>query len=165
MKIALSTILGGGLALLGVYLTSRSDTEKRRKEMLRGRGEELYVLNEKWLNGLCGYFLRRSSVMQGKLTYDQALELEIAEGRRNTHDFSRIEMLIDVYFPSTRPAYDRVIAGRDTLNDIASQHKRAYETGDLDGGHFHKPFLQAMQDIDKAGKSLKEAIIKDLRSI
>jgi hypothetical protein len=160
-----STILGGGIALLAVYLTNRFDSEKRRRQMLLDRGEELYALNVKWLNGFFAYYLRRSSVMQGKLTYNQALDLEIADLSKNTHDFSRIEMLIDVYFPSTRSAYDRLAAGRDALNEIASQHKRAYEAGDLDGGAFYGPFLQAIQEIEEAGKSLKEEIIKGLRSI
>ena len=101
VKTVVSPFLGGIIALCGVSLTSRFDTKKRRQEMLRGRGEELYTLNEKWLNGLTGYFLRRASVMQGKLTYNEALDLEIAEGSRHqTHDFSRLEMLIDVYFLS-----------------------------------------------------------------
>lgn len=158
--------LGGGIALLGVSLTNRFDTKKRRQEMLRVRGEELYILNEKWLNGLTGYFLRRASVMQGKSTYNEALDLDIAEGSRpQPHDFSRLEMLIDVYFPATRPAYDRVTAGRAALNKIASEHKRAYEKGDLDGQGYLKPFQQAMKDVDEAGKALKEAILSELRSI
>lgn len=166
VKTVVSPFLGGIIALCGVSLTSRFDTKKRRQEMLRGRGEELYTLNEKWLNGLTGYFLRRASVMQGKLTYNEALDLEIAEGSRHqTHDFSRLEMLIDVYFPATRPAYDRVTAGRATLNKIASEHKRAYENGDLDGKGYLKPFQQAMKDVDDAGKALKETILSELRSI
>jgi hypothetical protein len=160
-----SATLGGGIALLVLYLTSRFDATKRRKETLRERGEELYVLSEKWINGLFIDYLRRSDVMQGKLTFDQMNDLAIAEGKRDSIDFSRIQMLIDVYFPSTRPAYERVGTARDVLRNIASEHKRAYEAGDIEGSQFSKPFFQAMQNVEKAANPLKEAIIRDLRSI
>jgi hypothetical protein len=136
-----SATLGGGIALLVVYLTSRFDAKMRREKTLRERGEELYVLSEKWVSGLFTDYLRRSDVMHGKLTYDQINGRAIAEGKRDSNDFSRIEMLIDVYFPSTRSAYDRVETARDVLSNIASQHKRAYETGDTDGSQFCKPSL------------------------
>ena len=160
-----STLSGGGIALGVVYLTNRFDKEKRRKEILLGRGEELYALVKKWQGGLFAYYLHRSYVMQGKLTYDQIHELEIAEAKSGGNDFSRIEMLIDVYFPSTRPAYDRVTTARDTLSHVASTYKREYEAGDIDGDKFCKPFLQAMQDVEKAAKPLLEAIITDLLSL
>lgn len=164
-KTAFSTIVGGGIALLAVFLTSRSDAEKRRKELLLGRGEELYALSGKWINYLFGCYQRRDYVMAGKLTYNQILDLEIADGRQNTFDFGRIEMLIDVYFPSTRPAYDRLIKGRDNLSVIVSQHKRAYEAGDTDGTGFREPFLKAQREIELAGTSLKNAIIERLLTI
>lgn len=165
VKTCIATALGGGLALFGVYLTSHFDAKKRRDEMLRGRGEELYVLCDKWMNGLFAYALRLSSVMQGKLTYNQALDLEIAEGKERSLDFVRIEMLIDVYFPSVRPAYDSAAKVRDSLNVIANEHKRAYSQGDVDGTPYLEPFLKEMRRIDSASAALKGAVIQGLRSI
>lgn len=164
IKTVVTPMLGGGLALLGVYFNSRVDTKKRRQEMLRGRGEELYVLNEKWLNGLAGYCLGHAAVMQGKLTYNQVLDLDIADGAKNP-DFSRIEMLIDVYFPAARTAYERVIAVRETMNKITSEHKRAYESGNLDGRQYLESFNKAIDGINISGAALKEAILHELRSI
>jgi hypothetical protein len=118
-----STTLGGVLTLVSVLLANRSSTARlnlqldyeatqRKAQILRERGEELYVLTERWLNGLvAGYYLRRKSVMQGKLTYNECLDLEIADGKDNPVNFSRMELLIDVYFPSTREAYNRTYTG------------------------------------------------------
>ncbi len=66
--------VGAAVALLGVFLTNRSNTARlkiqlehesrqRNTQLLRSRGEELYELSDKWLNKLAGYYLRRISVM------------------------------------------------------------------------------------------------------
>ena len=112
-----SAAIGGALALIGVWLTNRSSTarlelqleheaDQRKAQIFRERGEELYVLTEQWLDGLTGYYLAKRSVMQGRLTYNQSLDLEIADGKENPVNFSRVELLINVYFPSVRGSFD-----------------------------------------------------------
>ena len=165
VKTCIATALGGGLALFGVFLTSHFDAKKRRDEMLRGRGEELYVLCERWVNGLFTLALRRSFVMEGKLTYNQVLDMEIAEGNQRPPDFSRVEMLIDVYFPSVRSAYDQVAGVRESLNALVNQHKRAYAAGDVDGTAFLGPILAEMRKVNSTGTALKEAVKRALRSV
>jgi hypothetical protein len=171
-----SAITGGALTLMSVMLTNHSSTNRlklqfghetaqRRAEVLRERGEELYVLSEQWLNGLTGYYLRKTSVMQGKLTYNQCLDLEIADGKENPVNFSRIELLIDVYFPSARPDYEQITKGRDTLNLIAAEHKRAYATGDIDGTPYRRPFQQAMEAIHAAAPAFKNRLLESIRAI
>jgi hypothetical protein len=120
---SISAALGGSLALLGVYLTNRRSEQARYADTLRARGEELYSLNAKFLKGLGSYYLRRMSVVYGSITYNEMLDLEIEDLKRNTHDLSRVEMLVNVYFPEARPAYDRLIEARDVLNEIALKHK------------------------------------------
>ena len=88
------------------------ETRQRGDEIFRSRGEELYELTDKWLNMLAGYYLHRSRVMQSNITYNQCLDLDIKMGKDGQGNFGRIEMLIDVYFPSTRLAYDKIIDGR-----------------------------------------------------
>ena len=127
MLTALSSgIMGGTVALLGVYFTNRSnetrlhvqlerEERQRKADLLRDRGEELYELIDKWLNYLAGYYFRRVSVMQGKLTYNQCLDMDIKNSKDNSYNFGRIEMIIDVYFPSIRNTYDEVITDRDEI--------------------------------------------------
>jgi hypothetical protein len=171
-----SAVVGGAVALLGVFLTNRSNTARlalqldresrqRKADLLRDRGEELYELADKWLNKLAGYYLRRSFVMQGKLTYNQVLDLDIQEGREESVNFGRNEMLIDVYFPTTRPAYDSVIAGRTELNKVAAAHKRAYESSDTDGTRFITPFVQCQHSIEKAGETFKLQVLECIRAV
>lgn len=162
---SLSATFGGGLALLGVYFTNRASEKTRRKEMLRARGEELYALNSKFVKGLSSYFLRRMSVVYGNLSYNQMLDLEIEDLKRNTYDLSRIEMLVDVYFPDARSAYDRLIEARDALNEVALKHKQACASGNRTAEQFEELFTTAIKRVDASGKSLGEIVLNALRSL
>ena len=103
--------------------------------------------------------------MQGKLTYNQCLELDIQEGKEGSFNFGRIEMLIDVYFPSTRSTYDKVIEGRTELNKVATAHKRAYEVGDIEGSRFLAPFVQCQHSIEQASETFKMQVLECLRAL
>jgi hypothetical protein len=80
-------------------------------------------------------------------------------------NFARIALLIDVYFPSTRSAYNDVIAARTALNKISGAHKRAYEVGDIDGTRFIKPFVESQKAIEAAAEIYKRQIITTIRTI
>jgi len=57
-------------------------------DAVRERGEELYGHIDKWANFFACHYLRLAAVMQGKLTYNQCLDLDIAEGNKPaTYDF------------------------------------------------------------------------------
>jgi hypothetical protein len=172
----LAAALGGGIALLTSYLTNRANlsrlkmeldhqSHQRKSELLRERGEELYELVDKWLKGLFGFYLNRSFVMQGKISLDQSLDLEIQARKERTDNFGRIEMLIDVYFPTVRAQYDAVIAGRSELNNVGTAHRRAYDQGEIDAPRFLAPYVQAQKVIEEAGEVLKKRIIEGIRTI
>lgn len=172
----LAAAVGSGITLLSAHLTNRSNATRlkvehhhqahqRNQELLRERGEELYELTDKWLGGLVGHYISRGFVMQGKLTFDQYHDLVIRDGEKRTVNFGRIEMLIDVYFPTVRAQYDAVIRGRDELNKVDVAHKRAYERGDAEGTDFLKSYVQAQKTIEGAGDSLKKKIIEGIRAI
>ncbi len=135
----------------------------RKHEALRERGEELYRHLDRWLNAIAGYCIRLNSVMQGKLTYNQFLDLEIEDGKQERDfDFSRIELLIDLDFSSLRAAYESLIGARTAMNRIASEHKRAYEDG-LDGARFLGPFIAAQKTLEARGDDLKRALVNSIR--
>lgn len=171
-----SAVAGGALALIGVTLTNRSNERRHTRELeardsatrgerLRARAEELYELVDTWLMGLAGYYLRRTSVMQAKMTYNECLDLDIEEGRRTPSNFGRIEMLIDVYFPETRAAYDSVIEARTAMNEIVTLHKHTYERGETDGHQFVDAFVQKQIAIEERGRILLSQIKEAIRGL
>ncbi len=173
----LSAASGGAVALISVFLTNRSNTKRlkmqfdhesiqRKTELLRSRGEELYELTEKWRNAFFGYYLRRSGVMQGKLTYNQCLDMDIKDGKEaSSYNFSRIEMLVDVYFPDARPAYDKMMASRAELNKVELAYRRAYEDGDIDGTHFLTPYIQCQKTVEKAGDDFQAKVLEYISAL
>ena len=183
--IALGSALGGAaaggiLTLVGTLLSNRSsekrlkeqfdhEASQRKAELLRQRGEELYVAAHRWVHELAGIHIARLSVMRGELTYNQALDLDIKHGEqredRVTEMFNRIELLVDAYFPSTRPAYDKLIQCRDRLAEIEAAYKAAYKRGDEGGSNYLKPYTQAQLDTSEAGESFKARVLDCIRAI
>jgi hypothetical protein len=172
--VLLSGIVGGAIALLGAFFTNRANTvrqkmqhqhevDQKRAILLRERGEELNELIDKWLIEFSINYLRMNSVMQGKLTYREYYELGAKE--IEPIKFGRLKMLVDVYFPSTRSAYDKIMKGREEVVDIDIKYQHAYDNGDADGSNFLPSYVQAQVSIEQAGEAFKAKIIECIRAI
>lgn len=103
--------------------------------------------------------------MQNKFTYNECLDLDIQEGKSKSGNFGRIAMLIDVYFPLTRPAYDKIIESRTELNKIEGVYKRAYENGDVDGARFITPYVQCQHSIEQSGENFKMLVLEGITAL
>lgn len=172
-----SVLVGSGFTLLVSFLTNRStekrhqsqlqhDANQRKQELLRTRGEELYMVTSAWLKLMAVHHLRMVPVMLGNITYDQALDMELAESKPLL-DFERIEMLVDTYFPSVRDSYDAVLVEREKTNEIQLAFKREYQK--VGPSTNHKQFLPAYEKslmaMEELGKNLRVRIVESLRSI
>jgi hypothetical protein len=162
--------------LLGVYLTNKGNThrffrqleherESNRRKLMRDKLEELYVLSEKYINSLGCHYLPYLDVMMGELTYNQALDMTIRQRDTNSVDFHRLEMLIDLYFPENKAPYDLLLNARDRANEIMTEHKRQYKTGNMDGSRFVEPFLKVQDEITRAAKALREHIVSEVAKV
>ena len=171
-----STTLAVLGTLLGVHFTNKASlarskfqleqaSSQRKELLLRERGEELYELADKWLLRMSCYYLELHSVMQGKITYNEALDMQIEAGKIKVFNFGRIEMLIDVYFPETRNDYDKLIKMREDLNDIVAIHKQAYKRGDTDGTRFIDSFVKGQLDFVTMGEKFKTQVIKGVQAL
>ena len=172
----LTALVGSGSTLLAVHLTNRSSTnrlnlqldneaKKRTADVRRDRGEELYTAVERWMNALSGNYIALATVMQGKITYNDYLDLVVKkEGSERTYEPGRIELLVDVYFPSVRCAYDVIITARAELNKVAQAHKSAYSSGALDGTRFIGPYVRAQKAVEKAHQDFRRVLIEQIRS-
>lgn len=169
-----AAIVTGGTALLGVYLTNRANTERLKNQLdhdtleksrvlKRERAEELYELTDEWLRGLFFNYLNLSFVMQGKFDYNQYLDQIIKHGNSNKSNFTRLEMILRIYFSNLVSTYEEVTRYRTIINDIAAKHKRAYEKGDFDGGRFLESFTSAQLKLEEAGDNLKDEIARCAR--
>jgi hypothetical protein len=160
-------VIGAIISIFCVCLTNRSNTnqlrmqleherQSRTEDLKRERLEELYILVGHWLNMFAGHYISLSMVMQGKLDYNQHLDQVIEGSKKQSHDFNRLRMLLDIYARELKPAYEKVLEARDELNEIATKHRHAYERGDLDGKRFLKPYTTTQLKIERLGEALKK---------
>ena len=163
-----STVLGGFLALTGVFLAnilSEHSTEKRNQQkMLRGNGEELYSLISKWATLVFTKNLALYSVMRGEVTYNEYLDIYNNSGGMEGVDPHRMELLIYTYFPKLIPQYKKTRLMLEAHNQVVNDHKNAYEQG-ADGILFLKPFQQAQIKFEHESDMLKKEIIEQLSAI
>jgi hypothetical protein len=172
-----SATVGGAIALLASYFNNRAamkryeiqlkhETEQRRQELLRARGEELYTITSAWLKRLHSYHLRILQVMYRTITYDQANEMEVAEGKAG-YDFDRIALLIDAYFPEVRSAYEAMLAENEKAHEIRLIFKRDDQKhGDRVGsGKFVAAYEKAHTAMDQAAEALQKRTTECIRAL
>ena len=164
-------IIGSILSVFGVWLSNRAnisqlqiqlqhEKESRRENTQRQRLEELYVIVGAWLNNIAINYMSLAMVMQGKLSYNDHLDMVIKNQGELRYDFNRLEMLIDIYAIDLKSEYEAVIEARGKLNEVAKQHKWAYEEGNTDGEVFLKSYINAQVKIENLGKVLSNSIAR-----
>lgn len=139
------SIITGLFTLLGVWFANRSnlrqleaklrhEIDKDRRDLHRARLEELYSLVDRWAGEMVIHHVTYRRVMDGQLTYNQALELTIANDA--TVDAARMFTLAELYFPSARAALDRLKVLRDEASSIQAEFKQLHRrSGDTSHQH------------------------------
>jgi hypothetical protein len=106
-----------------------------------------------------------SRLSRYKLTYNQGLDLEIADSKRDSDaNHVRLEMLIDVYYPAIRQEYDHILSFRQDADVLISQHKEMYRTGLTDGTTYVPKLIEMQTKLDVAADNLSKKLIMALRA-
>jgi len=170
-----SVVITAVVTLLAVYVANRGNMNRmllqfkhekstRRSEQLRQKLEEVYVLTEKFVTQLSIHWMLYMQVMDGGLTYNQALD--IGNDRKvDAPVYDRLEMLVDLYFPELHESFAEIIQHRDAANKILAEHKRNYKAGDFDGNCYVKPMRDILLGVDTAVKRFKESVVLQERKL
>lgn len=167
----LGVAVGAVLSIVGVLLTSYFNSknlkiqlshqaQEKSRSIKRERLEELYILTENWLSAFSSSYLSLSLVMKGEIDYNQHLDLFIADRKNNSHEFYRLQMIIDIYGGGLQGELEKIIKLRDVVNKIAFLHKNEYKAGNLDGTKFLQPYTDANLKLLDEGDSFKGKIAK-----
>ena len=171
---ALVAIVGSVITALstlaGVYITNRLtydrltvqleyEQARERERFLRERLEELHVLIAEWIIFVAVFHLPITKVMRGEISYNAALDL-INEHELTPPNFQRMEMVVELYFPTLRDKYNQLMKARDELSSIVDAHKEQYRIGQTDGSAFRRPFMAAQLAVDARATELKAEIAK-----
>ncbi len=161
------SIATGIFTLLGVWFANRSslkqlslklahESDKDRKEAIRNRLEELYSLIERWAGHAGVHHVTYRKVMEGELTYNQALDFTIKNGA--PVDAHRMFMLADLYFSSAHDALQELKDLRDQAAAIQSSFKEAYKQGETTSRDHAAALTEILERFDAAVKKYKSAL-------
>jgi hypothetical protein len=101
-------------------------------------------------------------LLDGTIDYNQMLDLQIAQGAgvKQHGGAETMTMLVEIYFPSVRPALNEVWQARDAFAKISIQIKRAWQRdGDLTGGDWKQTYIAATQVINDRIAALQKEIV------
>ena len=160
-------MLTGIFTLLGVWLANRSslnqltvklrhESERESKESLRARLEELYSLVSRWANEVGIHHLTYRRVMDGDLTYNQALDITIKH--KPAVDANRMFTLAELYFPSAHESLQSLKSFRDEAAAIQSSFKQAYKMDGQPSKKHSQALTLLLGEFDLAAKKYQEAL-------
>lgn len=162
--IALFTVVGSGIVSAIVnHLMTRSHNQR---VFLREKAETLYLAANEFSLAVSIYTLTHFDLLNGKINYNDmiALQSKSEDGNKNQYSFANMTMIVDIYFPSTRPALDNILKARDDYQRAVNVI-RAYwfEHGNADYPDLKLRFQAVAFEYDKSIQDLKAEIVKAAR--
>lgn len=159
ISIALLTVLGSGV--VSGIVTYRLNADQREREFRRVKLEECFRAVHHYILVLTTHYLVWLRVMSGDLSYNEANEMLISEGKREDREYPlSAELLIRLYFPALRGHLDSLLQIRDEMDRLHGEFVRAYRR-DGEGGNYrsHRDALVRMiERLDSHQGDLKRAM-------
>lgn len=153
---ALLTIICSGV--VAAYISYRLAKSKEEFFYKRKKLEELYISIDRYTTILVRMNFMWPKVMDGELTFNQGLDLQI---NSNTSEEEKrilpeIEMLVNFYFSNFLPVYVNFAKKREALHDLYDDFKFAYKVKGptVDYSINKKEFLKTLFELDGAAKNL-----------
>ena len=133
--VIVASAVTGIFTLLGVLLANKSSQKQlamkldnendRQKKMIRmDRLEELYTSVEKWAGAMVIHHTALRKVMDGQLTYNQVLDLQIE--RNHDFDAQRMFMLAELYFSKCHSELKEIKKNQEQAEALQSDFKEFY---------------------------------------
>ena len=165
-----TAVITATVTLLGVYLTNRGNTQRlklqleleieiKEKEIMRARLEELYILMEHWASSLINIYLPYISAMNGKLPLTKVLEMNLEYMEKSKSDFKRLQMIMDLYFPDVKPAFNKLLEERDKANKIVSAFEHSCDDRNTENINYLPTFMEAYKSVGREAAIVKEHIV------
>jgi len=152
----LTTVLSSGL--IAAMIAPSFNEAKERWLLRRQKIEEIYLCAATWLNFANGHFLPYLDVCNGRLTYNQKLDIELknADTEIGSH-LLKTRMNIEMYERSLIPALQVVEQELKILVKILSEIRNCYDkTGQA--SEFLVPLTSQLLTFGKAGDALISAV-------
>lgn len=165
---ALSTLAGirvaNSSAERQLALRLQHQDEKDQKEALRSRLEELYQLIDQWAGAMVSHYITYRSVMDGRLTYNQALDMTIAGKAEG--NAARMFTLAELYFPRCHENLETIKSCRESLGRIEGAYRANYrEHGPVDGSNSAEELTEQLHRFNQSVDTYKKALAEYARDV
>lgn len=165
LGLGIGTIVASGVT--SAIVTYRLNRRKERFEFLRGKAETLYLAVDQFVKDLINHALVFYPVLKGEMDWNQMLDLQIENGSKlSKHEGAEVmEMLVELYFPTVRPALAELFKARDDFTSITHAMKRDYKTlGYVPAEKYGAAFQRAVELINEKGDRLQSVTITAARA-
>lgn len=165
LGLGLGTILSSGIT--SAVVTSWLNRRKDQQQFMRIKAEALYLAADEFGRALSIYSIPYYPLIRGEATWDQMREIQTGyqSQKRDHGGHETMTMLVEIYFPSARPALAGVFDARSSFNAFTSELEKAYrQVGALDRNVWMPRMNKECAGIDTAIKVMKQAIVTAARS-
>jgi hypothetical protein len=164
LVLGLATIFASGVT--SAIVTYHLNRNQNQTIFLREKAEQLYLSADEFGHTFDAQMLSYFPLLDGKIDYNKMLDMQISSGsEEKRHGGAEImTMLVDIYFPSVRPALQGVWEAREQFGAITHQIKLAWQRdGNVSEGNWRQVFLEATRNIDDSVNALQSEIVKAAR--
>ncbi|WP_010335513.1 hypothetical protein [Sphingobium yanoikuyae] len=164
VSLGLVTILASGLT--SSWVTHRLNKNHNQTIFLREKAETLYLAADEYGSSVAGMAVSYLPLLEGRYDYNTMLDQQISSGSKKPENggAKTMTMIVDIYFPTVRPALENVWEARAAFNKVTGAIKAAWQEAEFDGVRLLEgPFRSAALDFNKAINELKREIVEAAR--
>jgi len=157
VAVAIATILFGGV--ISAVITFALNARRDERAFTRQKLESLYTSADRFTKYLAAHHIVYFALVKGDLDLNQIFDVQQKSNTTAAEKpYEQVELLIAIYFPGVRTAYDVLLEARETLSKLTAGFNRAYQTGTLDRTRDLQRLQDAMMQLDAATKALMSSI-------
>lgn len=155
----ISAILSSRYNRKNSILQSEISRRAEERKINLDRLERLYIAFKDWKNFIGIEYLNYLSVMDGKLTYNNVLDLTIKSSASKKINYSELEMLVRVHFPSIIDSFEEVHRAKEKANEFMSEVRKT-QGRSTSYSSMIPAFLKAQEQFDKVATEFQDLIVK-----
>ncbi|GGZ32625.1 hypothetical protein [Asticcacaulis endophyticus] len=158
--VGIGTIMASGV--MSSVVTYHLNRNRTQTIFLREKAEQLYLSADEFGKSFAAQVITYYPLLDGKIDYNQMLDMQIEHGKSDKKygGAETMTMLVEIYFPSVRPALEDVWKAREGFNKITSDIKLAWQAnGHVNQGGWKLSFANATNAINSSINALQRQIV------
>ena len=154
--LGLLTIVMSGV--VAAVVTFRLSARREDRQFRRERLEHLFRSFVAFCRMLGVHWSSYTSVMTGKIDYNQALDMTIASGKNDERHLENVEMLVAIYWPELQSHVDALKTVRDDASSVLGEHKARYKAGRTQDKESFDAIGQVIRRLDEVESRFGEVV-------